>query len=314
LILALKEILMIYARSLLSMLFVVALLAAAASAQVRTFVASTGSDANPCSRAAPCRTFQAAVNAVAAGGEVVALDSAGFGSSVSITKAVSIIASPGVYAGITVSSGDGVDVNAGATDAVALRGLTVINQGSAGIGIAFSTGGSLTVANCVVNGFDSGAGVSFQPSGSSSLKVKDSIMRANGGGIAVAGSAQAFIEQVRLERGVHGLFVGHGAIVTVRNSVASANATGFYVSSDSSASSELNIENCIASDNSSSGVRAITTSTGIATVRVSNSTVTNNPVGLHNLGPLSVILSRDNNTIEGNVNDTLGTIGSYTPR
>jgi hypothetical protein len=82
-----------YARLLVCSLFLAALLASSASAQTavavpspppppaaRTFVASTGSDSDPCSRVDPCRTFQAAVDATAAGGEVVALDSAGFGS------------------------------------------------------------------------------------------------------------------------------------------------------------------------------------------------------------------------------------------
>src|SRR5215471_5697202 len=192
---------MTHARFLLFPLFLVAILASAVSGQVRTFVASTGSDANPCSRIAPCRTFQAAVDAAAPGGEVVALDAAGFGSNVSINKSISIIASPGVYAAITVTSGDGVDINAGATDTIALRGLTVINQGSSGHGISFSTGAILHVENCVVNGFGpSGDGVHFQPSGSSRLEVKDSIMRGNTEGIFVAGNAHALIDQVRMER------------------------------------------------------------------------------------------------------------------
>jgi hypothetical protein len=40
----------------------------------RTFVSAAGSDSNPCSFAAPCRHFQAAVIATSAGGEVDALD------------------------------------------------------------------------------------------------------------------------------------------------------------------------------------------------------------------------------------------------
>jgi hypothetical protein len=54
----------------------------------RAFVASTGSDANAaqaCARSAPCRTFQAAVDVVDDGGEVIALDAAGYGA-VTITS------------------------------------------------------------------------------------------------------------------------------------------------------------------------------------------------------------------------------------
>jgi hypothetical protein len=179
-----------------------AFLGSSASAQVRTFVASTGLDTNPCSRVAPCRTFQAAVNAAAASGEVVALDSAGFGSNVRITRAISITGAPGVYAGITVSSGDGVNINAGASDTVILRGLTIINQGSTGNGIVFRTGGTLHIESCVASGFSSGAGLLF--SGGGNLEVKDSILRSNGDGIDLVpfpGSAVAMIDQVRLENG-----------------------------------------------------------------------------------------------------------------
>jgi hypothetical protein len=54
-------------------------------------------------------------------------------------------------------------------------------------------------------------------------------------------------------------------------------------------------------------------STGVATVRVSNSTVTDNQFGLSQTGP-AVLLSRGNNTVEGNGANTLGTIGSYTAK
>src|SRR6266851_67252 len=56
------------------------LIAPAAEAQApRTFVSGTGSDASPCSRTAPCRNFAAALAVTAAGGDIVALDPAGYG-------------------------------------------------------------------------------------------------------------------------------------------------------------------------------------------------------------------------------------------
>ncbi|MEO8674060.1 MAG: hypothetical protein ABI569_00675, partial [Casimicrobiaceae bacterium] len=73
-------------------------LGAAATAQ-RTFVASNGVDNPVCSIASPCRGFAAAVAATSAGGEVIVLDSAGYGT-VTISQAVSIIAPAGVYAGV----------------------------------------------------------------------------------------------------------------------------------------------------------------------------------------------------------------------
>jgi hypothetical protein len=100
---------------------------ASATAQ-RTFVSANGNDANPCSLAAPCRGLAAAVAAVASGGEVIVLDSGGYGTF-AIGKSVSVIAPTGVYAGISVFSGAGITVSTVATDTVKLHGLTVSDQG-----------------------------------------------------------------------------------------------------------------------------------------------------------------------------------------
>src|SRR5215469_5845648 len=72
--------------ALLAAAFACSLGTAPANARARTFVASYGNDANPCTFGSPCKTFQVAVNAVDAGGEVTAIDSAGFGP-INITRA-----------------------------------------------------------------------------------------------------------------------------------------------------------------------------------------------------------------------------------
>src|SRR5215472_15085253 len=67
----------------------------------RTFVSVSGSDGNTCTRTAPCRTLAQAISQTNAGGEVVVLDSAGYGS-VTISKSITVTAPAGVYAGISV--------------------------------------------------------------------------------------------------------------------------------------------------------------------------------------------------------------------
>jgi hypothetical protein len=325
-----------HARFLLSVLFLVAALGSVSSAQVRTFVASTGSDANPCSRTAPCRTLQAAADSAAPGGEVVALDSAGFGSNVSIAKSISIVAAPGVYAGITVFSGDGVDINAGPTDTVVLRGITVVNQGSAGSGIVLNAAGILHVENCVVNGFSGGIGI-IQNGGR--LEVKDSIMRGNFEGILVLAGLTATIDQVRLEGGQLGLSAGGKVVVrnslasgnggpgfnvgffaqlNLENCVASNNNVGVFAQGSNAGASTVHIENCLMSNNNF-GVQAVAIGAGTVTVKISNSTVTDNGTGLsadvRASGGMASILSRGNNTVEDNTTNTAttggGSIGTY---
>lgn len=66
----------------LKVLTVVLLWAGLAGAQAsRTWVSGVGDDANPCSRTAPCKTFAGAISKTAPGGEIDALDPAGYGAS-----------------------------------------------------------------------------------------------------------------------------------------------------------------------------------------------------------------------------------------
>ena len=67
---------------------------AGASTLTRTFVSSTGSDANPCTVAQPCATFAAAYSAVAQNGIVAALDPGKYGP-LNITGPVTIVRLPG---------------------------------------------------------------------------------------------------------------------------------------------------------------------------------------------------------------------------
>jgi len=139
-------------RSLLAVacLFALILGIHSAHAQSRVFVAAQGSDSNPCSFAAPCRGFQHAHDIVAAGGEVIVLDDAGYGI-VTITKSISITAPAGLYAGISVpASGTGVTVN-GAGIAVTLRGITITGQGANNYGIQVLNGSARVESSIVTN-------------------------------------------------------------------------------------------------------------------------------------------------------------------
>jgi hypothetical protein len=79
-------------------------------------------DANR-SRTTPCKTFAGAMPKMAAGGEIDVLDPGGFGT-VTITKAITIDAT-GALGGVFAAGTNGIVINAGATDRVVLRGLSV---------------------------------------------------------------------------------------------------------------------------------------------------------------------------------------------
>src|ERR1700754_1920495 len=105
---------------LIATMLMLAGFAAPAFAQAtRTWVSGVGDDANPCSRTAPCKTFGGAISKTAAGGEINAVDSGGFGA-VTITKAITIDTTS-VLGGVLNSGVNGVIVNAGVNDDVVLR-------------------------------------------------------------------------------------------------------------------------------------------------------------------------------------------------
>jgi hypothetical protein len=114
--------------------------------QPRSFIASTGVDTNDGKLATPCRSIGAALAQTNPGGEIIVLDSAGYGAA-TINKSVAIIAAAGVFAGITVAAGTGIDVTAGV---VTLCGLTLVGTGGAiGIHVGNAT---VRIDRCVISG------------------------------------------------------------------------------------------------------------------------------------------------------------------
>src|SRR5262245_47338727 len=183
--------------------FLCAFQAAPAAGQTRVFVAAQGSDANPCSFALPCRTFQRAHDTVAAGGEIDVLDPAGYGA-LAINKAISIEGHG--FAGITVTSGNAISIiNAGAGDVVTLRGLIIKGIGASGNnGIVFTTGKALAMENCTISnmsgGSISGKGIAFLPTiANAKLSISNTIVSDNANnGITITPvlSAAGFISVV----------------------------------------------------------------------------------------------------------------------
>ena len=243
--------------------------AACAVAPQRTFVASNGVDSNPCSLASPCRGFQAAINAVAAGGEVVAIDTAGYGT-MEIHKSVTVIVPSGVHAGLSPTTGiplPGYPGQTGVvlidiqnTDVVILRGLNINQQGAVTGGIEWisTQGGTVFVENVVVNGFPK-EGLYVQAP-AATLIVKDSIFRNNGTGIygAIAGGGRGFnqlggifADHTRIEKSTTGIKLQSDVGMVISNSEITSNSLGFDIQSTTGYSSILRVDRCSVTRNGS---------------------------------------------------------------
>jgi Right handed beta helix region len=183
-------------------------------ASQRTFVSTTGVNNPSCFITAPCRDFAAAIAATTPSGEVVVLDSGGYGP-VTIGQAVSIIAPPGVYAGISVFAGTGITVAAAPTDKVTLRGLTINGQGG-NTGVVITSAGEVHVEQCIVSNL---AADGIQVNGGTSVHIRNSLIRSNGGnGLAIAAGAPEVhaVDSEFSRNGVHGILLRAGTLDAAR--------------------------------------------------------------------------------------------------
>jgi hypothetical protein len=266
----------------------------------QTFVSGTGINNNTsCSVGAPCASIPLALSLTNPGGQVIVEGSGVFAGGFTISQSVTIEAAPGVSAVITGGFGST------GTITLVLRGLE-FEDGATGLAISDGSGGVLYVENCVFGGA-SRDGIDF--AGGGELFVKNTVFRNYGlDGIFIAGGAVASLDRVTLEgNGGDGLEVFSGT-ASITNSVASGNASdGIIADALTSLTAEINVESCLVANNLGSGIVSKGAGTGANTIRVSNSTVTDNATyGLFASSP-AVLQSRVNNTVEGNGTNTLGT-------
>ncbi len=300
--------------------------AAFAAAAPQVYVSAKGSDANPCDRVSPCATFAGAINQLDAGGEVTVLDSGSYGA-VTITKSMQIVAPAGVQATILKSAADngGVLINAAATDAVVLRGLTI----KGGLyNVEYVSGGALHIEDCVIADGTSRGVRAIAPG---KLYIKNTVVRNNYLGIEIftsSGAIQATIEQTTVKNNVGiGVYISTNARVAVTDSVSTGNSDGFYTVSSGKLTATRTtaannnrygfatlggvaaaaaLDDCAATGNGDAGIYngGGGLPTGIYT-RVSNTVSTSNKYGFYNLGFFE---SYGNNRVRGNATNTSGTI------
>jgi len=275
----------------------------------RVFVASYGSDSNPCTFGSPCKTFQNAVNVVAQGGEVTAIDSAGFGT-ITISHAVTITSPNGVEAGIAApaSGNSAITINAGPNDTVSLNGLTLDGDNVANtVGIRFNSGGSLEVQNSVIRSFGA-HGILYEPDASSQIFVSNTLVSGNVQyGIwinpLVSATVIGALDHVDMENNAYGgLLVETNTAtvnVTVADSVSANGGTGIYADSYGSTAVSVMVRNCTIANNGFYGLVSNATTGATATVWVTRSTISGNAVGWNTV-TAGVLTSFNDNNIIGN--------------
>lgn len=294
----------------------------AANAQsFRAYLASYGSDSNPCTAQQPCRLLPAALNAVVDGGQVWILDSANYNQdTVLIDKNVSIGAVPGQTGSFlavrggpalriqsrivnlrnvsigwnsTTTGANGIEIYSGI---VSIENSLFDSLPDAGI---YMEGGVLNVKN---SDFRNVVGFPIWARTTSSGGMKDPTVNVtsshfHGGfsGLLIDGadaSQTAVLNVTDCE--IAGRSINNGVGVLARAEVAGSTARAYVTRS-----TVFNMANGLSSDANNGGVASLT---------FSGSTITGNDSGVLQLG--GTLTSLGNNHILDNRDDVIGTLST----
>jgi hypothetical protein len=286
---------------------VVLLWAGLAGAQAsRTWVSGVGDDANPCSRTAPCKTFAGAISKTAAGGEIDALDPAGYGA-LTITKAITIDGGGGQVASVLVSGTNGIVVQAGPSDVVILRNLRFNGIGTGINGIRWLAGKALFVESCYIFGFTTN-GIDIEKSDGGKAYITDTTVENNGvSGLLsrnTINNVQTTVDNSRFENNQFGIASEDFSKISVRHSVTSGNSSvGLLSEAVTAGPALLDVHDSTSAHNNiglqagGSGVASVADITGLS--------LFDNPQGIvNNSGGTTNTFHTNYNTTTGSPNGT----------
>jgi hypothetical protein len=287
----------------------------------RSWVASAGKDSNPCTRQAPCATFQRAFTQTSTGGQIDVVDSSLY-SPVTITRAVTIKA-VGVLAGIRPQNAqDGITIDCtDPTCRVVIDGLDLYgsaNSTSTVDGIDILSAGAVRIQHSRLAQFPD-AGIRFGPNNPECvLVVQDTTVSDNFP--ATVSDTNSGSTTPPSNNPPWGLLVTPAGAdsssnplytVTVRRSSFDDNSTGIGVFADPSQAVTVNVSHSEVADSYGYGI--FTAGLGGAVVRLNANDITDNGVGVgiaasNTAGDHIDSFGNNNisgNLVDGNLNQTL---------
>ena len=201
----------------------------------RTWVSGVGSDADPCSRTAPCKTFAGAISKTAVNGIINCLDNGAYGA-VTIVKSMTIDCHD-VFAS-TLSNQDGptgIIINIAAGDpkdpwrTVRLRNIDIEGSGTASTGISIISAAAVILEEMEITGFIKQGISDVRSEGGTMLSIKNSAIVNNTGAVGIQAAAAStnnvMLDNVHSDKNAFGIAVAKGNNVTVYRSVLYGNTT-----------------------------------------------------------------------------------------
>jgi hypothetical protein len=200
----------------------------------RTWVSGVGSDADPCSRTAPCKTFAGAISKTAINGIINCIDSGAYGT-VTIIHSITIDCHDVFASSLASIDGNvGSTINIAAGDpkdplrTVRLRNIDISGIGAGMTGISIISATAVILEDMEITGFvKQGINDVRAEAMGSTLSIKNSVI-ANNAGPGIAAGAQMntlVLDNVQSNKNAYGLALAKTNTATIARSVFSHNAT-----------------------------------------------------------------------------------------
>jgi hypothetical protein len=269
----------------------------------RTWVSGVGDDVNPCSRTAPCKTFAGAISKTAEGGEIDALDPAGYGT-LTITKSITIDGGTGSgWASVLNSSTNGFNVHVTthpSTATVILRNITVngvkqcVTAGCQGLkAIRWTAGNALHIENCFLEN-QATVGLEVVLAAAGQLYVQNTNFTNTTAGLTATTTVGALTGQIvhcHFQHETDGINTTSNAFLTVRECYFGAGVGG-NGAARSNTGCQINVVNSTFANN----VVGVNQAGGA--LRISNNEFFNNTTAI-----VGTAESANNNKFRGNTTD-----------
>ena len=281
--------------------FMVAFASIAPAQASPTWVSGVGDDANPCSRTAPCKTWAGAISKTAACGEIDALDPGGFGA-VTITKSITLDGT-GTFASILASLTTGITVNAGATDVITIRGISINGFCNGLRAMNILQAKTVNIEDCVMFRF-AGPGILVNETSDLQLNIRNSSIRDNtGDGLDLTtsgGTVKFTVENSSFNGNANGIHARSRTQGTVDRSVMSSNTTNGVFADATAGNGIVRVWNSQISQNGGNGVRAGNAGGGTSVVQIAQCQINNNTGNGALVGTGGIVETFNNNSILGN--------------
>jgi hypothetical protein len=252
------------------------------------WISSTGDDANPCTAALPCATFNTASGGLTPGGQISCLDSPGPTEPTFEVITSMTIDCAGVYV-VNFPNLGAFQLQA-TNQVVKIRNLTISGAAGGYPAIKVIGGGTLILENCILDNLP-GTALDIEPNGPFKLIVTNSRIANSSSGVLIKPAA------------------GGSVTATFNGVTIDGNSGGGLKTDTTNGPVRVDISNSTVTNNAGNGMNAVSGAGGAAMFSIAHSIIANNGVaGIQANGANAAVLI-DTTLLDSNATGATSAIG-----